>query len=131
MLLFDLLTESQAFSGKITHINNHKVISPRGGDYGARRIEVGRGVNAIAFHAQHEGAQVLYGGVAVDKKNAMRALNTGHGKLPLEDWTGCSQITPMQAAARGPFILVPLSFYSEGWRVNDVRFAAASSLLLE
>src|SRR5882724_965909 len=105
MPLLDLLAKLQAWIGKMAHINDDQVIHGSGGNHRASRVLINGSFNVIASHAQHESAQMLHGGVTVNKQNAGLTSESSHDR--------CCQSTPAQAPAYGPIIVVPgLLFHS-------------------
>src|SRR5262249_6227438 len=99
---FDLLAESESGRGEMGHVNDHQVIRARRGNHGAGRAKIGGGVHAVAFHPQHERAQMLHCVFAVHKENSRSAFGPEHGnvlvcglKWALPEYTcGCSRLWP-------------------------------------
>src|SRR5579884_774417 len=75
--LLNVLTKSQSWFGEMANINNNKVISARG-NHGAGCLQISSGIHMMAFHAQHQGTQMLHGGITVDKQYSGIMFGTGH-----------------------------------------------------
>jgi len=63
----------------VAYVNNHKIVLRHGRNDSAGRTQIKRGINVIAAHPQHQGPQMLYGAIAVNKQNAGFAFDWSHG----------------------------------------------------
>ncbi len=78
MPLLNLLAEFQSWSSKVTDINDEKIILRTSGNHSAGRVQISGGINVKASHPQHQGAQMLYGAIAVNKQDTGFAFRSSH-----------------------------------------------------